>query len=114
MGIDSKTGEEVFGYTYSMGLAQLDIDLNVIKITDDPLFTRESFKNTLPMGTELDTNKDVIYCCGYSVEGNMVKFVINIGDLMTVEVSKSLFELRRALDKSSPIASELIPYKAAA
>ena len=55
------------------------------------------------MGTELDTSKDVIYFCGYSVEGDRVKFVTNIGDLMTVEVSKSLFELQKALDKSSPI-----------
>lgn len=55
------------------------------------------------MGTELDTSKAVIYCCGYSVEGDKVKFVINIGDFMTVEVSKSLFELQRALDRSSPI-----------
>ncbi|HBB76198.1 MAG: hypothetical protein A2186_00415 [Candidatus Levybacteria bacterium RIFOXYA1_FULL_41_10] len=114
LGIDSKTGEEVYGYTYSMGLAQLDEDLNVVKITDTPLFTRESFRNILPTGTELNTNKNVIYCCGYSVEGDMVKFVINIGDLMTVEVSKSLFELRRALDKSSPIVSKEMIDKAAA
>ena len=66
------------------------------------------------MGKELDTNKDVIYCCGYSVEGDMVKFAINIGDLMTVEVSKSLFELQRALDKSSPIDSGQMPDKVAA
>ena len=112
--MDSQTGKEVHGYTYSMGLAQLDEDLGVIKITDTPLFTRESFKNTLPMGKELDTNKDVIYCCGYSVEGDMVKFAINIGDLMTVEVSKSLFELQRALDKSSPIDSGQMPDKVAA
>jgi hypothetical protein len=78
LGTNPQTGEEIFGYTYSMGLAQLDEDLNVIRVTDAPLFTRESFKNVLPMGTELDTNKDVIYCCGYSVEGNIVKFVINI------------------------------------
>jgi hypothetical protein len=114
LGNDSKTGDEVFGYTYSMGLVQLDEDLNVIKITDTPLFTRESFKNILPMGKELDTNKDVIYCCGYSVEGDMVKFIINIGDLMTVEVSKNLFELQRALDKSSPIDLGQMPGKAAA
>jgi len=114
LGIDSKTDEEVFGYTYSMGLAQLDKDLGVVKVTDTPLFTRESFKNVLPMGKELDTNKDVIYCCGYSVEGNTVKFIINIGDLMTVEVSKSLFELRRKLDKSSPIDWGQMPHQLAA
>jgi len=114
LGIDSETRKRVDGYTYGMGLAQLDENLNVVKITDTPLFTRESFKNILPMGTELDTNKDVIYCCGYSVEGDMVNFVINIGDLMTVEVSKSLFELRRTLDKSSPIVFEEMPDKAAA
>jgi len=113
LGIDSKTGKEVYGYTYSMGLAQLDEDLNVVQTTDTPLFSRESFRNILPMGTELDTDKDVIYCCGYSVEGDMVKFVINIGDLMTVEVSKSLFELRRALDKSSPVVSKEMIDKAA-
>jgi hypothetical protein len=114
LGIDSGTHNEVDGYTYSMGLAQLDKDLNVIKITDTPLFNRGSFKNILPMGGELDTNKDVIYCCGYSVEGEMVKFVINIGDLMTVEVSKSLFDLKRALDKSTPKVFEEMPDKAAA
>ena len=114
MGVDPKTGQEVFGYTYSLGLAQLDEDLNVIKITDMPLFTRESFKNILPMGKEMDTNKDVIYCCGYSVEGDTVKFVINIGDLMTVEVSKSMLELRRMLDRSSPVVSEETFDKAAA
>lgn len=102
----SKTcgGKERCGY--SMGLAQLDGNLNVVKITDTPLFTRESFKNILPMGVELDPNKDVVYCCGYSAEGDTVKFIINIGDLMTVEVSKTLAELRMALDKSSPIASK--------
>ena len=114
LGIDSETHKEIDGYAYSMGLVQLDKNLNVVKITDTPLFTRESFKNILPMGTELNTDKDVIYCCGYSVEGDMVKFVINIGDLMTVEVSKSLFELRKALDKSSLIMSEEMPGKAAA
>jgi hypothetical protein len=113
LGIDAE-GKEVFGYTYSMGLAQLDKDLEVIKVTDTPLFTRESFKNRLPMGTELDKHKAVIYCCGYSVEGDIVKFVINIGDLMTVEVKKSLFELRRMLDRSSPVELEQTPYKAAA
>lgn len=114
LGIDPKTGEEVFGYTYSMGLAQLDKDLGVAKITDKPLFTRTSFKNILPMGKEMDTNKDVIYCCGYSVEGDRVRFIVNIGDLMTVEVSESLFELQRMLDRSSPVELEQTPHKAAA
>ena len=114
LGMDPQTGEEVFGHTYSLGLAQLDKNLEVIKVTDTPLFTRESFKNILPMGKELDDNKDVIYCCGYSILGDRVKFIINIGDLMTVEVSKSLFELQRALDKSSPIYSERMPEKIAA
>jgi len=113
LGIDPKTGKEIDGYTYSMGLAQLDENLNVIKITDTPLFTRESFKNILPMGKELDTNKDVIYCCGYSVEGNMVKFIVSIGDLMTVEVSKSMTELRGILDKSLPVVSGEMLNKAA-
>lgn len=113
LGIDPQ-GKEVFGYTYSIGLVQLDEDLNVVKITDTPIFTRESFKNRLSMGEELDTNKNVVYCCGYSVEGDTVKFVVNIGDLMTVEVKKSLFELRRALDKSSPIVSKEIPDEMAA
>jgi len=113
LGIDPKTGKEIDGYTYSMGIAQLDENLNVIKITDTPLFTRESFKNILPMGKEMDTNKDVIYCCGYLVDGDIVKFIISIGDLMTVEVSKSMTELRGILDKSSPVVSEEIPDKAA-
>jgi hypothetical protein len=113
LGVDAE-GKEVFGYTYSMGLTQLDKDLEVVKITDTPLFTRKSFKNILPMGTELDTNKDVIYCCGYSVKEDVVKFIVNIGDLMTVEVKKSLSELQEALDKSSPIASEEIPDEIAA
>jgi len=113
LGIDPKTGKEIDGYTYSMGLAQLDENLNVIKITDTPLFTRESFKNILPMGEEMDTNKDVIYCCGYSVDGDIVKFIISIGDLMTVEVSKSMTELKGILDKSSPFVLEEIPEKAA-
>lgn len=112
LGIDPETGEEVGHHAYSMGLAQLDENLNVIKITDTPLFTRESFKNILPMGTELDANKDVIYCCGYLIEGDMVNFIINIGDLMTVEVSKSMTELRERLEKSSPIISEEMPDKA--
>jgi hypothetical protein len=101
LGIDPKSKKEVFGYAYSMGLAQLDDNLEVIKTTDTPLFTRESFKHILPMGTELDPNKDVIYCCGYSIEGDTVKFIINIGDLMTVEVSKTIFELRSLLKNSS-------------
>ena len=109
LGIDPKTGEEVDGYAYSMGLAQLDEELNVIKISDTPLFNRESFKNILPMGIELDTNKDVIYCCGYSVEEDTIKFVVNIGDLMTVEVSKNMSELRSILAKSSPNALEKVP-----
>ena len=113
LGIDPQ-GKEVFGYTYSIGLVKLDEDLNVVKITDTPLFTRKSFKNVLPMGEELDTNKDVVYCCGYSVEGDIVKFVINIGDLMTVEVRKSLLELQRILDGSSPIVSKETPDKIAA
>jgi hypothetical protein len=114
LGIDTQ-GKEVFGYTYSMGLAQLDGDLNVIGITDAPLFTRKSFREILPMGQELDTNKDVIYCCGYSVDKrNVVHFIVNIGDRMTVEVKKSLSELQEALDKSSPIVSEEMPDKAAA
>lgn len=106
LGIDPKTDKEAFHYTYSLGLAELDENLDVVKITDTPLFTRESFKNILPMGIELDPNKDVVYCCGYSVEGDIVKFIINIGDLMTVEVSKTMSELREALDRSSPISSE--------
>ena len=106
LGTEPETGEEVFGYSYSIGLARLNDDLNqVIQITDSPIFTRESFKNILPMGNELDSNKDVIYCCGYAVEGDNVKFVINIGDLMTVEVSKSISELQGMLDRASPIES---------
>ena len=107
-------GKPTFGYAYSLGLAQLDDDLNVIKMTDMPIFTRQSFKNILPMGEELDTNKDVIYCCGYSVDKGVVKFVINIGDLMTVEVSKSLAELQEALDNSSAIEIEQFPESIAA
>lgn len=89
--------EEVFAHTYSLGFAQLDENDNVIKVTDTPWLTRRSLKNVLPMGTELDDNKDVIYCCGYSIRGNMVRFVINIGDRMTVEVSKSLAEIQKML-----------------
>lgn len=114
LGINPQTSTEIYGYKYSMGLAQLDENLDVTKITDTPLFTRESFKNILPMGTELDPHKSVVYCCGYSVDRDIVKFVINIGDLMTVEVSKSLFELRRMLDRSSPVELGQTPYKAAA
>lgn len=114
LGVDPKTGEEVFAHTYSLGFTQLDKDDNVIKITDLPWLTRESFKNILPMGTELDDNKDVIYCCGYYVRGNVVRFIVNIGDLMTAEVSISLPEIQDMLDKSSPIALEEIPYKVAA
>jgi hypothetical protein len=114
LGIDPKTNEEVFGYAYSMGLARLDSGFNVIGITDTPLFTRRSFKEILPMGTELDDNKDVIYCCGYSVEEDIVKFVVNIGDLMTVEVSKSLSELQEALDNSSPLVFAEMPDEIAA
>ncbi len=114
LGIDPQTNVEVFGYTYSLGFAQLDDNLEVIKVTDTPLFNRESFKNILPMGQELDTNKDVVYCCGYSVEGDKVKFIINIGDLMTVEVSKSLSELQRALEKSSPVTFGEVPDRLAA
>jgi hypothetical protein len=105
LGIDQQTGEEIFGYAYSLGLALLDEDLNVVDMSDAPLFTRESFKDILPMGKELDTNKDVVYCCGYSVDGDIIKFVINIGDLMTVEVSKSLLELRKELRLESPLAT---------
>ena len=108
LAINPETGEETFGHTYSMGLAQI-VNGKVVKITDKPLFTRGSFKHILPMGTELDPNKDVIYCCGYSVERDIVRFVINIGDLMTVEVSKSLTELQVALDCSSPVLPEQIP-----
>ncbi|MDP4010120.1 MAG: hypothetical protein Q8P53_04045 [Candidatus Shapirobacteria bacterium] len=104
LGVDQHTGEEVFGYAYSLGLALLDEDLNVVDMSDTPLFTRESFKDILPMGKELDANKDVIYCCGYSVDGDIIKFVINIGDLMTVEVTKSLLELRKELRLGSPFA----------
>jgi hypothetical protein len=106
-------GKDIFGYTYSLGLAEI-VDGKVVKMTDKPIFTRESFKKILPMGQELDTNKDVIYCCGYSVDKNIVKFVINIGDLMTVEVSKTLAELQEALDNSSPIISEQMPEAIAA
>ena len=111
--VNQETGEKTFGYTYSLGLAQI-IDGKVVKMTDMPIFTRESFKTILPMGEELDTNKDVIYCCGYSVDKDIVKFVINIGDLMTVEVPKSLAELQSALDNSSPITSALMPDELAA
>lgn len=111
LGINPETNKEEFGYTYSLGLAQMDENLenlSLIKISDMPIFTRESFKNILPMGKEMDPNKDVIYCCGYSVVGDTVKFVINIGDLMTVEVSKKLSELQKMLDQSSPVEAEQI------
>lgn len=104
LGHDPQTGQEIHGYSYNLGIAQLDKNLDVIKVSDVPLFTRESFKNILPMGKELDTNKDVIYCCGYSINDDIVKFVINIGDLMTVEVSKKMSELQELIDKSSPVA----------
>lgn len=114
LGINPQTGEEGFRYEYSLGLAQLDENLNVSKVTDTPLFNRDSFSKVLPKGIELDTNKDVIYCCGYSVDKGIVKFVINIGDLMTVEVSKSLAELQEALDNSSAIEIEQFPESIAA
>jgi hypothetical protein len=109
LGINPETGKVEDGYTYSLGLAQLDDDLNLIKITDSPLFNRESFKNVLEMGKEMDTNKDVVYCCGYSIHGETVKFIINIGDLTTVEVSKSLNELNEILKKTPLIKSGKIP-----
>lgn len=106
-------GKPIFGYTYSLGLAKI-VDGIVVQITDKPLFTRKSFKKILPMGQELDTNKDVIYCCGYSIDKDIVKFVINIGDLMTVEVPKSLAELQKALDNSTPIITEITSNEIAA
>ncbi len=107
MGTNPETGKEVYGYAYSLGLglAQLDEELNVIKVTDKPLFTRRSFKDILPMGMELDPNKDVVYCCGYSFDGETVKFVINIGDLMTVEVKEEFFKLQEILESTSTIIS---------
>lgn len=106
LGIDPETEQEVYGYTYSLGLAQLDENMNLIKVSDEPLFTRDSFKNILPMGQEMNPNKDVIYCCGYSFDGRTVKFVINVGDLMSVEVVKELSELKNILKSSKPIVRE--------
>lgn len=96
-GINPKTNLEVYGYTYSLGLAQLDENMNVIKVSDAPLFTRESFKNILSMGWEMDPNKNVVYCCGYYMDGETVKFVINVGDLMTIEVEKKFSNLQDML-----------------
>lgn len=106
IGINSETGFEEHHYTYSIGLAQLDENMNVIKVSDAPIFTRDSFKNILPMGQEMDTNKDVVYCCGYLFNGETVKFVINIGDLMTVEVTKEFSELKDMLELAKPIIQE--------
>lgn len=106
LGINPETGQAIYGYTYSLGLSQLDENMNVIKVSDTPFLTRESFKNILPMGKEMDPNKDVIYCCGYSFDGKTVKFAINIGDLMTVEVEKEFSKLQDMLRATKPIALE--------
>lgn len=106
LGINPETNQEEYGYTYSLGLAQLDENMNVIKVSDEPLFTRDSFKNILPMGKELDNNKDVIYCCGYFFDGKTVRFVINIGDLMTVEVRREFSQLKGMLDSSKATVHE--------
>lgn len=103
LGIDPETKQEVYGYTYSLGLAKLNKNMDLIKVSDEPLFTRDSFKYILPMGQEMDPNKDVIYCCGYSFDGKTVRFAINIGDLMTVEVARKFSDLQGMLDTSKPI-----------
>lgn len=104
LGIDTQTNKEAFRFDYSLGLALLSKNLDVIKVSENPLFTRESFKGILPMGEELCADKRVIYCCGYSVEGNTVKFVVNIGDLMLVEVPVEMSILGKMLDVPSPIS----------
>ena len=111
LGIDQLTKKDTFGYTYSLGLVKLDENLKVIKITNIPLFTRESFKNILPMGIELDENKDVVYCCGYSIDEDVVKFIINIGDLMIVEVSKSLSELEKMFNVLQALPVFLLQFR---
>jgi len=111
LGINPKTGKMEDGYTYSLGFAQLDKDLNLIKMTDTPMYTRKSFKKVLPMGIEMDSNKDVVYCCGYSVDivSGIAKIVINVGDVSTYEVSKEVSDIQKSLDQSSPINFEEIP-----
>lgn len=104
--INPKTGQVEYGYTYSLGLAQLDEKMNVIKVPDEPLFTRDSFENILPMGKEMDPDKEVVYCCGYSFDGEIVTFIVNIGDLMTVEVKKKFSELKYMLEITKTIARE--------
>ncbi len=90
-------------FVYSLGLTQFDEEFNPNKIADEPLFTRESFSNILPMGRELDSGKEVVYSCGYSFDGRDVGFAINIGDLMTLNANKKLSELQEILKNTGPI-----------
>lgn len=110
LGFNPDTGEEVFEHTYSLGLAQLDADKKVIRVSERPLFTRKSFEKILSMDKEMDPTKHVVYCCGYSVDDDIVRFVVNIGDLMTVEVAKKMSELRALLaEDPAPIILEKVP-----
>lgn len=80
-------------YIYSIGVAELTRDFDLLGISRNPIFVRSDF----PTKNELHPNeKEVVYSCAQLVEGTQVRWLVSVGDDHTFLTSpKAIQELQQ-------------------
>lgn len=98
IGIDGTEKDDI----YSLGIALLDENWQVVGVDPEPFLTRSHFLNNLPLEFDRDPRKQVVYLCDYEGNEDVITFPTNVGDRATV-ITHALF--LQFLDRAENILS---------
>lgn len=85
-GIDGTLKDDI----YSLGIALLDEDWQVLAVDREPILKRSHFLKNLRTEFDRDPHKEVVYLCDYQIKGDVITLPVNVGDKVTV-FTRTLF-----------------------
>lgn len=95
-GIDGTVKDDI----YSLGIAILDKNWQVLAVDSEPILKRSHFLKNLQPEFDRDPHKEVVYLCDYEKNGDIVTLPVNVGDRVTV-LTRVLFS--QLLDRAEKV-----------
>lgn len=88
-GIDGTMKDDI----YSLGIALLDENWQVLAVDSEPVIERSHYLENLRPEFDRDPHKEVVYLCDYQQDGDIITLPVNVGDRVTVFTHIRLSEL---------------------
>lgn len=98
-GVDGTFKDDI----YSLGIAVLDENWQVLAVDSEPILKRSHFLKNLRPEFDRDPHKEVVYLCDWQLNENIMTLPVNVGDRLTVFTHIYFSQL---LDQAKNILSE--------